>query len=157
MTQVAGIMLKQHSQKHMLTLRRTIDFFEAYASFMGEAISELDHLLEANCLLPASGPIVCFYNADLSALDVEIGFEVAKPVKGTGKIMYKKVPSRLTAVTIDRGPYEKQDPTLEALMAWVSEHGLTPAGGICYHYLNDESQPENEFLTEMFIPVERIE
>ncbi|WP_301629260.1 GyrI-like domain-containing protein [Paenibacillus apis] len=41
-------------------------------------------------------------------------------------------------------------------MKWIPEHGFVAKSGIYYHYLNDEEQPQNEYLTEMYIPVEII-
>ena len=40
-------------------------------------------------------------------------------------------------------------------MKWVPEHGYEAVGGIYYHYLNGEDQPESEYLTEMSIPIQK--
>ncbi|MHC5218392.1 GyrI-like domain-containing protein [Enterococcus sp. LJL128] len=153
MTQIAEITLKQLPERKMLAIRRTIDFFGEYAEFMGETIKELMKQIQQAGLLPASGPIVCFHNVDLSALDLEIGFEISAPISAKGEAVFAVLPVQTVAVTIDRGPYEAQDPTLEALMSWITEKDFITTGGIYYHYLNDESQPPNEYLTEMYIPL----
>ncbi|MBU5361673.1 GyrI-like domain-containing protein [Enterococcus raffinosus] len=156
MTKIADIMVKQLPEQHMLTHRKTINFFEEYAEFMGEAIGRILKLIEENEAFPSSGPIVCFHNVDLEALDVEIGFATPKPLKAQNELHTLTHPIRTIAVTIDRGPYEQQDPTLEALMKWIPENGYEALGGIYYHYLNDERQPENEYLTEMYIPIQKL-
>lgn len=155
MARIAKIMVKQWPEQHQLTVRRTIDFFREYADFMDNAVKDIMSLLEETGKFPASGPIVCFHNVELTALDVEIGFRVAEPLPGRDAVRTQTVPPQTVAVTIDRGPYEEQDPTMEALMEWLPRHGYAAAGGICYHYLNDEEQPTSEYLTEMFIPVRK--
>ncbi len=156
MARISEITVRQLPEQHMLTLRKTIDFFSEYADFMGNAIGGILPLIAERGVFPSSGPIVCFHNMELEALDVEIGFQIARPVEGNGDITSKTLPSHTIAVTIDRGPYEKQDPTLEELMNWIPEHDFETAGGIYYHYLNGEEQPQSEYLTEMYIPVNKL-
>lgn len=153
MARISEITVKQQPEKHMLTVRKTIDFFTQYAGFMESAVNSILTLIEESAALPSSGPIVCFHNMELETLDVEIGFEVARPIPVKDPVQASIIPVRTVATTIDRGPYEKQDPTLEALMQWIPENGYKALDGIYYHYLNDEQQPESEYLTQMFIPV----
>ena len=122
---------------------------------MSDAVNMILFLIEENNTFPSSGPIVCFHNIELAVLDVEIGFEVAAPIEPVKPIAAIELPSRTVAATIDRGPYEKQDPTLETLMKWIPEHGFVPDGSIYYHYLNGEEQLQTEYLTQMFIPVKK--
>lgn len=153
MTKIAAITVKELPEQHLLTIRKTIAFFEEYAEFMGNAVDIIQRQIEKNGALTSSGPIVCFHNIDLEELDVEIGFVTPRRIDAMGEVHSVTLPIRTIAVTIDRGPYEKQDPTLEELMKWIPEHGYEAVGGIYYHYLNGEDQPENEYLTEMCIPV----
>lgn len=155
MARISKIMLKQLPEMNLLSERKTIGFFKEYAEFMGSVVGDINSLLTENGAFPSSGPIVCFHNIDLEALDVEIGFEVAQEIAPKSQLKYSVLPSRTVAITIDRGPYEQQDPTLEALMKWIPENGYQVAGGIYYHYLNDEEQPQSEYLTEMYIPVKK--
>ncbi len=153
MARISRIMIKQLPERHMLTVRKTIDFFTEYSDFMNEAIGAILPLIEENDAFASSGPIVCFHNMELETLDVEIGFQTAQRIKAKGDVRAQVLPLRTVVVTMDRGPYEKQDDTLEDLMAWIPEHGYAVDGGIYYHYLNGEDQPPNEYLTEMYIPV----
>ncbi|MBO0452652.1 GyrI-like domain-containing protein [Candidatus Enterococcus murrayae] len=157
MTRIADIMLKQLPEQHMLTHRKTINFFAEYADFMGETINDILQLIEENKALPSSGPIVCFHNIDLEKLDVEIGFATPRSIEAKDEIRSLTHPIRTVALTIDRGPYEKQDPTLEELMQWVPDHDYQAIGGIYYHYLNGEEQSENDYLTEMYLPIKKQE
>lgn len=154
MTRISRLTVKEMPEKQLVTIRRTIDFFAEYSEMMDEVLQKIDKVLTASKLLPASGPIVCFHNVDLAALDVEIGMEIAFPVVlKESEVQCKTIPARKIALTIDQGPYEEQDPTLEALMAWINEQGYSMVGGIYYHYLNDEEQLPKEYLTEMYIPI----
>ncbi|MBC1583758.1 GyrI-like domain-containing protein [Listeria seeligeri] len=153
MTRISEITMKQLPAVQMLTIRKTINFFTEYTALMESATSGILSLIRSNGTYPSTGPIVCFHNIELEALDVEIGYAVAQPIDSQGDIQSVSLPARIVAVTIDRGPYEEQDPTLESMMKWIPEHGFAAAGGIFYHYLNDENQKPSEYLTEMFMPV----
>ncbi|MDH6364666.1 effector-binding domain-containing protein [Enterococcus sp. PF1-24] len=76
-------------------------------------------------------------------------------VKSEGPLQLITHSQQLIAVTIDQGPYEAQDSTLEALMAWISANDLKASGGIYYHYLNDDQRDPATYLTEIYIPVEK--
>lgn len=157
MCRISKITLKQLPETNVLSIRKTIDFFKEYSDFMENAGREILALIEGKNILPSSGPIVCFHNIELETLDVEIGYEIALPVEPEGDVTEHILPSRIVATTIDRGPYEKQDATLDELIKWIPENGFAADGGIFYHYLNDEEQPENEYLTEMYIPVNKLQ
>ena len=141
---------------NVLSIRKTINFFREYSDFMENAARNILALIEEKKTLPSSGPIVCFHNIELETLDVEVGYEIALPVEPRGDVTAHILPSRIIATTIDRGPYEKQDATLDELMKWISENSFVANGGIYYHYLNDEKQSQNEYLTEMYIPVNKL-
>lgn len=156
MSRVSKITLKQRPERNMLSIRKTIHFMREYSDFMAKASRDILVLIEEKKTLPSSGPIVCFHNVELESLDVEVSYETALPVEPRGDVTAHIVPSCTVVTTIDRGPYEMQDATLDELMKWIPEHGFVANGGIYYHYLNDEEQPQNEYLTEMYIPVEII-
>lgn len=155
MTRVSKMMEKRLPEMQMLSLRRTINFFEEYSDFVGEAVTEISQLLAEAGSFPSSGPIVCFHTIDLEKLDVEIGFQVAETIAGTETITAASLPARTVVSTIDLGPYEQSDPVMEELLNWIPANGYQQAGGIYYHYLNDNERPEAELLTEMYIPIKK--
>ena len=157
MSQISEISVRQLPEQYFLSVRATIDFFAEYSDFIGKAIGDILPAIEENGAFPSSGLTVCFHNMELEALDVEVGFTVAQPIQPRGNVKLAKLPARTIAMTIDRGPYEQQDPTLEALMKWIPDNGYKAVGGIYYHYLNGEDQPQSEYLTEMFIPIVECE
>ncbi|GCF94372.1 transcriptional regulator [Enterococcus florum] len=152
---IAKITLCQLPARHVVSVRKTIDFFTEYGPLMGEALTAINTLIERQEIFPSSGPIVCFHNVDLKALDVEISLQVPVEVPGSELVESKVLPAQTVVRTIDCGAYEKQDSTLEALLKWVPTNNYRAAGGIYYHYLNEERQKPDECLTEMYVPVEK--
>jgi effector-binding domain-containing protein len=79
---------------------------------------------------------------------VEVGFPVASPIEGKDEIIAKTIPSQKIISTIDLGPYEKQDKTLEEIFTWIQENGCEMQGETYYQYLNDTERPASKFLTK---------
>ena len=67
---------------------------------------------ECNGLLLYGGPFVCYHNANLENLDVEMGFPVAGPVLGNGDITGYTIPVQKAVSAIFWGAYEDTDPLM---------------------------------------------
>ena len=65
-----------------------------------------------NGLLLSSGPFVCYHNADLENLDVEMGFPVAEPISGNDDIVGYTIPVQKAVSGIFLGAYEDTDPLM---------------------------------------------
>jgi len=126
---------------------------EEFSDFAGYSFDKITKYLNSLNELSSGAPIVCFHNMDLKNLDVEIGFPVASPVSGKDDIDANTIPMQKVVSAIDLGPYEKQDPTLQELFAWIQSNGYEMKGEIYYQYLNDTERPESELLTMMILPV----
>ena len=153
MARISSISLKQQPSFYSLTIRKTINFLNEFSDFAGQSFDKITKHLENLNELLGGDPIVCFHNMDLEKLDVEVGFPVANPIEGKDEIISKQIPSQKIITTIDLGPYEKQDPTLEEIFTWIQKNGYEMQGQIYYQYLNDTERSENEFLTKMIIPI----
>jgi len=153
MARIAQITLKQQSSYHSLAIRKTINFMQGFSDFADYSFDKIAKYLESINELSSGAPIVCFHNMDLENLDVEIGFPVAYPISGKDDITANVIPSQKVVSTIDLGAYEKQDPTLEEIFAWIQGNGYEMKGEIYYQYLNDTERPECELLTMMIVPV----
>jgi len=153
MARISSITLKQQPSFCALTIRKTIKFMEEFSAFTGQSFDRIMKYMNSLNILPSDGPIVCFHNMDLENLDVEVGFPVATPVNGKEEITGRTAPSQKVVSAIDLGPYEKQDPTLEELFAWIQNNGYEMQGEIYYQYLNDTERPESELLTKMILPI----
>lgn len=81
MARIAEITVQQESFHYMISIRKTIDFMATYSAFAKETLTKTGALLTQNGLFPISGPVVCFHNTDLTALDVEMGWQVVTPIE----------------------------------------------------------------------------
>ncbi len=153
MARISNITLTQQPEFHTLTIRKNINFITEFSDFAGQSFDKITTYLESINVLLGGEPIVCFHNMDLENLDIEVGFPTAIFVSGKDEMSAQTIHSQKVVSAIDLGAYEKQDPTLEEIFAWIQENGYEMQGKIYYQYLNDTNRPENEFLTKMIIPV----
>ena len=153
MARISNITLTQQPEFQILTIRKSINFITEFSDFAGQSFDKITTYLESINVLLGGEPIVCFHNMDLENLDIEVGFPTAIFVSGKDEMSAQTIHSQKVVSAIDLGAYEKQDPTLEEIFAWIQENGYEMQGKIYYQYLNDTNRPENEFLTKMIIPV----
>lgn len=153
MARISEILLMEPPAQHLLVMRKTIDFLPEYSDFAAHCFAAIGGYLQSLGMPPGGGPVVCFHNQELTHLDVEIGFPVAKAVPDHEEIRYVLRPSRRVVTAIDLGPYEEQDPTLMELLAWADTNGHKTSGPIYYQYLNGPERPPHEFLTLMSLPL----
>lgn len=153
MSRISDITIRQEPEHYTLTIRRTIDFMKDYSEFAGQVLALTGGYLDRIRVYPISGPIVCFHNRKLEALDVEMGWQIVGKIENKDDMLCSRIPTRKVVSAIDLGPYEKQDPTMMDLFKWIKENEYEPQGPIYYCYLNDTKRPEEEYLTQMSIPI----
>lgn len=153
MARISNITIKQEPEHYTFTVRKTIDFMKEYSNFAGQALRATGDYLNEKGLFPMSGPIVCFHNMELENLDVEMGWQITEKIENKNNMACNFMPAGKIVSTIDLGPYEEQDPTLEDLFSWIKENGYEPKGPICYCYLNDTERPPAQFLTQMSLAI----
>lgn len=153
MARISDITVKEQLGYCFVSIRKTINFITEFKNYTDISFKKILSYLDNQNILVCDGPIVCFHNMDLKQLDVEVGFPIAKSVKGNCEIQARMVTARKVVTAIDLGAYEEQDPTLEELFAWIQEHEFKTFDGIYYQYLNDTNRPASEYLTKMMIPV----
>jgi effector-binding domain-containing protein len=152
MSIVSTIGLYEQAQQHILSICTTIPFSE-YPQTAGQTYAKIMAFAQQNGLLFSGGPFVCYHNADLAALDVEMGFPLARPVNGNAVILGRTLPQRKVVSGIFLGAYEESDPLMMGILQWIGEHGLEQQGEIWNYYLNDEDRPKSELLTRIDVPV----
>lgn len=153
MARITAVTVKQEPAHYTVTIRKTIHFMKEYTSLAEKAFDEIEKYIGDCNLFPVSGPVTYFHNTDLENLDVEVGWQTAEKIAGKGEIVCSLNPGRKIVTAIDMGPYEQQDPTLEALFKWIGENKAEVTGPIIYCYLNDTKRPPAEYLTQMAIPI----
>lgn len=147
MPRISNISFTQQPSCHILTIRKTIDFMTEFSDFAGYSFDKIAKYLNSLNELPGGTPVVCFHNMDLENLDVEIGFPVANPLSGKDDISANTLPAQKVVSAIDLGPYEKQDPTLEDLFAWIQSNGYEMKGEIYYQCVFERE----EYVRDTFV------
>ena len=71
-------------------------------------------------------PNVMLYKDDLPT--VEVGVEILRPCRLSGRVVASTLPAGRTATTIHRGSYAGLAGAHRAVLDWCAEHGSTPAG-----------------------------
>ncbi len=149
---ISKINLLEQPEQYVLSIRTTIHFND-YPNTAKEAYEKIMKYAELNGLLLSGGPYVCYHNADLENLDVEMGFPVAKPVLGNDDIAGYTIPVQEAVTSIFLGAYEDTDPLMYEIMQWIKKHGYEQQGKIYNYYLNDEDHNANELLTQIVVPI----
>ena len=88
-------------------------------------------------------------------IDMEVCVPVAGEIAGEGEVTGHVLPGGKFLSLLYRGPYDTVGSTYEALIAYMQEKGLEPAGPSREIYLTDPSQVESpaDNLTEIVFPV----
>jgi len=103
---------------------------------------------------PAGPPFVAYYNMDMQDLNLEIGFPVAKSLPAQGELRSGQIAGGRAATVLHVGPYDKLHLAYDALMKWVAEQGVEPAGPAYEFYLNDpDSVAPEELQTQIVFPL----
>jgi DNA-binding transcriptional MerR regulator len=103
--------------------------------------------------------VVCPFPDDDGLIALEIGWPVAEPVAGAGRVEATVLPACTVVSLLHRGHYQELDRTYRALDELVKREGLTTAGAPREIY---ETSPEEvpdpaDWLTEVQLPIERDE
>lgn len=151
---ISKINLLEQPEQHVLSIRTTIHFND-YPNTAKQAYGAIMEYAARNGLMLSGGPFVCYHNADLENLDVEMGFPVAKPVLGNGDITGYTIPAQKAVSGIFLGAYTDTDPLMMEIIKWIAEHGYEQQGQIFNYYLNDENRPAAELLTQIVVPIKQ--
>jgi effector-binding domain-containing protein len=107
--------------------------------------------------IPVEGPAyVIYYNMDMSALDMEIGFFAPQELPtAEGNVRSGHFPAGRWATTLHIGPYDGVVYAYAALEQWMAAEGLTPAGLVCEFYYNGpgDAQP-SEYRTQAMVQLQ---
>ncbi len=102
----------------------------------------------------AGPPYARYYNMDMEALDIEMGFPVAGEPGGVRDIQCGEIPEGKIAAAIHTGPYSKLDETYHKLMEFVQKQGLKTHEWMYEFYLNSPLEvKEEELQTEICYPL----
>ena len=71
----------------------------------------------------------------MQTVDVEVGFPVAQPVPGDGRVRASTLPAARTVQAEHVGPYEGLADTYDEVHRWIGEHHLTATDEMWEIYL----------------------
>lgn len=114
---------------------RTRGAMQSLPQIIGAGYAAIGAYLAEAGATPVGPPYVAYHNADLQDLDVEMGFPVAGPLPGKGKVQYRILPACRVATCLFTGPYDQMGRAYEALQAWMAAEGLAPAVQMYEWYL----------------------
>jgi len=103
---------------------------------------------------PAGMPLARYFDMGDEATTFECAIPVPAPFVADGEVQPSTIGGGEAAFTVHVGPYSKIGETWEALMAWATAQGKTPAGPGWESYLDEPGQvPDAELKTEIYLPV----
>ncbi|WP_406656117.1 GyrI-like domain-containing protein [Methanolobus sp. ZRKC2] len=148
------IEIKEEQAQPVLSIR-TRTAVRDLPAVIGESYEKIMQYMSGIGQEPAGAPFVAYYNIDVEDLDLEIGFPVAIPLKGSDDINSSEIPAGKYVSTTYKGPYQGMEKPYMEMAQWVEEHGYK-AKGISYeYYFNSPMEvPESELLTRIVFPVE---
>ena len=121
---------------------------------MGEVYGELAAFMEENKIQFAGPPYARYYNMDMEALDVEMGFPVTGTLKTDGRIQQGDIPGGKIVTAVHTGSYSSLEDTYNKLMVFAKEEHIQVEAWMYEFYLNSplEVKPE-ELQTQICFPV----
>ena len=149
---LSKINLVEQPEQHVLSIRETIHFND-FSVIAKQSFGEIMAYAAFSHLLLSDGPFVCYHNADLENLDVEMGFPVARSVSGNDPIVGHTIPAQKAVSGIFLGPYTDTDPLMMEIMNWIIEQGYEQKGQILNYYINNDDRPPDELLTKIVVPI----
>lgn len=146
--------IQENSAQPTLCIRKRVPV-EALPETFGQAYNDILFYLNSLQEQPVGAPYAAYYNMDMSDLDVEIGFPVAKTLPGDEEILPSEIPAGRYASLIHTGSYDKIGEAYESLSTFIKGCGLSPSGVAYEFYLNDPGQtPPHELQTKIMFPLQ---
>ncbi|HPH96948.1 MAG TPA: GyrI-like domain-containing protein [Anaerolineaceae bacterium] len=142
-------------EQPVLTIRTTTSVSEL-PSLIGSAYEQVMAHLSSLGQQPAGDPFVIYYNMDMQALDVEMGYPVKSSLPGSGDVQLSHLPAGPMAACLYTGPYADCAPAYEALTTWVVDNGYETTGVSVEYYLNSPAQtPPEQLQTRIVFPLQK--
>ncbi len=132
----------QKTEQAVLSIRTTVAAQEI-PHILGKAYGDILQHITSLGENPAGMPFVAYYNLDMQALDIEIGFPTHRSLPGKGAIQPSSIPAGRIATCEYTGPYEEMASAYDEINAWINANGYEPTGVVYEYYLNgpDDTPP----------------
>lgn len=145
--------IKEVENRKTIMIRTTTPM-SSISDAMAEAFTKLAAHMGKNGIAFAGPPYAKYYNMDMEALDVEMGFPINSEAAVEGIIKIGELPAGKIASAVHHGPYDKLEETYIKLMEFVKGKGLETEEWMYEYYLNSplEVKP-GELQTEICYPL----
>jgi effector-binding domain-containing protein len=148
--------IREVPEEHVLLIRERVPA-KALSAVIPRDIDEVHGYLE-ELELGFHGPPFCVCPApdERGQVDAEIGWPVAEPVEGHGRVKSAVFPHTRALVMKHVGPYETLADSYALLSAVIEDRGLTPSGSPREVYLTSpqEVADASEYETLIVWPVD---
>lgn len=134
--------------------RRTVAAVTSLPQILGEAFDVLMNYLGKHDQQPVGAPYVAYFNMDMQALEMEVGFPVAAAMPAEGVVEPGEMPAGHYASVMHTGPYPTLGEAYQTLNEYIVSQGKE-ATGVAYEvYLNDASiTPADLLQTKILFPL----
>lgn len=154
MARITDVIL--HEQKEMDTLVvRTTTNVQDLPMLIGRTYGSIAAYLAELHAVMADIPFVAYHNMDMQALDVELGFPVARRLAGRGEIQAGVIPAGLMVSCLYQGPYSGLEPVYAEMAKWIQDSSHVATGVVYECYYNGPEYPEPQRLTKIMMPVRK--
>jgi effector-binding domain-containing protein len=144
---------KQQAAQPILSIR-TRTPVENLPQVLGQAYGKVMQEMGALGEQPCGYPFVIYYNMDMQALDIEVGFPVSGPLPVQGEVQSGTIPAGKVATCLYVGPYPEMAAAYEELNAWIAANGFQTTGTVYEHYLNSPMDtPPADLKTQIVFPL----
>jgi effector-binding domain-containing protein len=141
--------------EHALAIREVVPNAQI-GQRMGPIFGELMAYFGKSKVMMTGPPFAMYHSFDGEKTDMEVGFPVAGPQKGEGRVKPCTLPGGRVVTATHVGPYEKIVETYTEMQKWIEAKGLKPKKAMWERYLNgpDTVKDPSEYITELFWPIE---
>jgi len=135
---------------------RAITHLEDIGAVLAELLSEVIEYIEQQGAQPAGPPYNRYHSTQMGAMELEIGFPVAEPMAGAGRVAGGDLPGGKVARTVHFGPYVGLRDAYRAMGIWLKENKWNTIGRPWELYVVGPGEEHEASLwrTEIFWPVE---
>jgi effector-binding domain-containing protein len=142
-----------HTDDQPVLCIRTTCKVEELPQLIGSAYGKIMQVLAQQNQQASGAPYVAYFNMDMQALQVEMGFPVAQALPGQGDVIAGVIPGGLKLTTMYTGPYEKMVPAYDQLVEYAKANSLEPTGTSYEYYFTGPETPIEQHQTQIVFPI----
>jgi effector-binding domain-containing protein len=155
MARISEIMLIQRTEQHALVIETVTDV-NGMGRVIGESYAKIEDYLEKQGELMTDVPFVMysdFANIDEAAVQMTIGFKVARALQGQDEIKPLLLPAQKIVVCLHRGSYPELAEIYSEMSSFIKSKGYQASGASIEYYYTGPAFPENEHVTMVEMPL----